>query len=377
MSSSPKSPLKHRGDLSVGAQGAAQQVDSLLLRFAQGTDESESQWLAAQLISEHAEPIIQDILRYKLRVSFNHVAGTERYRDGEDVYGEVILSLLTRLQEFKTNPTAAAIYDFRGLVAAITYRACSNYLRKKNPQRASLKNKLRYILTRRGGFALWKTEENEWLCGFTAWRHRKISGRTARLQQLRDNPGEFEQAALPREDVRGTQPADLLAAIFNWLDSPINFDDLVNIVADLLGIKDQTAEPDSFSENRSNTSERLPDPRVTIATEVEQRIYLQRIWAEIGKLPPRQRSALLLNLTDPLGHGVIALLPVIGIASFREIAEVLCMSAEQLADLWNDLPLDDAAIAVRLGVTRQQVINLRKSARERLARRMKALGEKA
>jgi hypothetical protein len=35
------------------------------------------------------------------------------------------------------------------------------------------------------------------------------------------------------------------------------------------------------------------------------------------------------------------------------------------------LPLDDATIAGLLGLTRQQVINLRKSARERLARRLK------
>ena len=34
------------------------------------------------------------------------------------------------------------------------------------------------------------------------------------------------------------------------------------------------------------------------------------------------------------------------------------------------MPLDDLTIAARLGVTRQQVINLRKSARARLTRRM-------
>ena len=42
------------------------------------------------------------------------------------------------------------------------------------------------------------------------------------------------------------------------------------------------------------------------------------------------------------------------------------------AALWNDLPLEDTAISGLLGVTRQQVINLRKVARERLVRRIKA-----
>ncbi len=45
------------------------------------------------------------------------------------------------------------------------------------------------------------------------------------------------------------------------------------------------------------------------------------------------------------------------------------MSAERLARLWNDLPLDDITLAGHLGLTRQQVINLRSDARRRLARR--------
>jgi hypothetical protein len=45
--------------------------------------------------------------------------------------------------------------------------------------------------------------------------------------------------------------------------------------------------------------------------------------------------------------------------------------AGQFAELWPQLPLDDATIAGLLNLTRQQVINLRKSARERLARRLK------
>jgi hypothetical protein len=54
-----------------------------------------------------------------------------------------------------------------------------------------------------------------------------------------------------------------------------------------------------------------------------------------------------------------------------ELAVALEMPPKVLAQLWNDLPLDDLAIASRLGLTRQQVINLRKSARARLARRTK------
>jgi hypothetical protein len=114
------------------------------------------------------------------------------------------------------------------------------------------------------------------------------------------------------------------------------------------------------------------ESRATVAEQVERRLFLEYVWTEIGKLPLRQRMALLLNLTDPAGYSVISLLPAIGIASLREIAESLGMSEEQLAGIWNQLPVDDRTIASYLGATRQQVINLRKTARERLARRSRA-----
>jgi hypothetical protein len=71
---------------------------------------------------------------------------------------------------------------------------------------------------------------------------------------------------------------------------------------------------------------------------------------------------------------VAAVLPLTGIATIREMAAALEMPAADLATLWRDMPLEDARIAERLGLTRQQVINLRKSARLRLGRRMTAFG---
>jgi hypothetical protein len=80
---------------------------------------------------------------------------------------------------------------------------------------------------------------------------------------------------------------------------------------------------------------------------------------------------LLLNLKDAEGRGCIALFPATGIATLRQLAEALEMSADGFAQLWNELPLEDARIAELLGLTRQQVINTRKSGRERLTRRLK------
>ena len=64
------------------------------------------------------------------------------------------------------------------------------------------------------------------------------------------------------------------------------------------------------------------------------------------------------------------LFALVGVASLSRIAEALGMTVQELAAVWHSLPLDDLTIAARLGVSRQQVINARKSARLRLARRM-------
>jgi hypothetical protein len=65
----------------------------------------------------------------------------------------------------------------------------------------------------------------------------------------------------------------------------------------------------------------------------------------------------LLNLRNGQGRDAVALFPLAGVASLRQVGEALGMSAEKLAELWNDLPLDGTTIAKREGITRQQVIN--------------------
>ena len=148
-------------------------------------------------------------------------------------------------------------------------------------------------------------------------------------------------------------------------DRPIAFDVLVSAVAELVGMEEDVAvgldeELDVPGRDRG----RPP----SFMTQVDWRIYLRQLWPKILQLPLRQRQALLLNLTDREGRDLVALLPATGVASLRQIAEALEMSAEQLAQLWNDLPLDDLTLAGYLGLTRQQVVNLRRDARLQLAR---------
>jgi hypothetical protein len=117
--------------------------------------------------------------------------------------------------------------------------------------------------------------------------------------------------------------------------------------------------------------ENLADPRSHLKIANHQGTYLERLWFEICRLPSKQRTALLLNLRDAEGRDAITSFPATGTANISQIATAIEMPVEELAALWNKLPLDDTRIAERLKLSRQQVINLRKSARERLSYRMK------
>jgi hypothetical protein len=206
-------------------------------------------------------------------------------------------------------------------------------------------------LTRQRGFALWQDADGKLVAGFAVWQQRKTVT-LSHIEQLRKNES----------------LAETVATIFNHLNAPVEFDELVSAVATLQGISDQPVESLTNDEDAINEPT-APEPDQ--AWRTEKRIFLQRLWEELQQLPRNQRAALLLNLRDASGFSSITLFPGTGIATVRQLAAALEISAEDFAALWNDLPLEDARIAELLGLTRQQVINARKSGRERLARRLK------
>jgi len=161
----------------------------------------------------------------------------------------------------------------------------------------------------------------------------------------------------------------LLENILERAGAALAIDQLVAIVAEVKGIKDHPVK--SYDQD-NELVQSLASPVPKTDAVLEQHLYLSRLWEEVASLPALQRAALLLNLRDANSDSVIAFVPHLGIASKSEIAELVGVPEDRFAELWNDLPLEDSAIAKLLGITRQQVINLRKTARERLARRMQA-----
>jgi RNA polymerase sigma factor (sigma-70 family) len=340
-------------------------IDTLLEPLLMEASDQQADELLLQLITVHTEPLIKGIIRYKLHLSSHQADGRA---EADDIYQEVLLQLLAELQQLRRQPDQHPITDVRGMAAVIAHRTCSRWMRRQFPERHSLKNRLQYLLTRQRGLALWQDEARKLVAGFAVWQGQKKAVTTARLGNLSDDEGLLARIRLlqsGRQQVLG----DVLAAIFNHLGSPIEFDELVSALAVLLGVRDQPIE--SLAEDEDAIAFQAaagePDP----AWQVEKRIFLQRLWEELQQLPPNQRAALLLNLKDADGRGCIALFPATGIATLRQLADALEISAERFAELWNELPLEDAKIAELLGLTRQQVINARKSGRERLTRRLK------
>jgi hypothetical protein len=201
------------------------------------------------------------------------------------------------------------------------------------------------VTTRDSGVLLWDALETQ-VIGLSQWH-----GHPARTAA--DVPTRF--SATPVMCDR-SQPGAALRAILGRIGHPIAFDSLVDIVAELWEVHDVAMESGEFP----------PDDRPNQLSALEQREFMEGLWLEIQTLPQNQRSALLLNLRDSTGSNALTLLNVTDVAG---IARALCLSEDELNEIWDQLPLDDLTIGARLNLTRQQVINLRKAGRKRLGRR--------
>ena len=341
-------------------------MDHLLLKFIEAADEEQADLWLVSLIEEHAVPIVKEILGSSLRFHLNNNSAAST-QDANDLYNDIITNLLSRLRNIRSDRTQGAITDFRGYIAATAYNACNLYLRQKYPRRARLKNRLRYLLSHDATFALWTNEASGLICGFAQWRDKGAALPQRLFEKIRQDPVEWIQTAgLASVGIDRAQLSNILKALFQSCGNPLKLDDLVNIVADICHEKDQPDES-------LDTMVQLAAPTLDFEIMLEQRHMLALFWREVCELPSRQRLALLLNFKDARGQDLVSLLPYTRTATIEQIAEAIDFPLEEFLRLWNKLPLDDATIARSIGATRQQVINLRKCARERLERRMSAV----
>lgn len=277
-----------------------------------------------------AEPVARRIVGFRLR----HDSFAQ---DREDVQAEAMVDLIRRLRE-----PASDIEDWKAYVSVVAHHACDRYFRTRFPQRHRLKNRLRYLAEQEERFTIWSGGDGQLVFGLKEWYGQP---------PVAINPVAVKSGALET----------VCASVLRGCNGPVPLDDLVDHVAHCLGIRDAHV-----------SLEAVPNPAAP-GRDGDQRIdqerWLGRLWVEVLQLPVAQRIALLLHLRDERGGPALPYLPASGAASLRQIADAMGMQAQELAAIWSSLPWSDLKIAERLQLTRQQVINLRAAARQRLARR--------
>lgn len=342
----------------------AREINPLLSAFLAANEESASERLLVELIDERIDPIVKKIIRAKLHASLQITDERQINQDALDLVSEVRTLVVAKLSSLKLGVCGGSIESMEAYVKTIAANACNQYLRKKYPGRLRLKNQLRYLLSHDRRFLEWQLETGDWVCGLSEWgtenpEHTNIEGIGSRAAELKQKL-EKDDFSAERSNI-----VDLVIAVFKHCQTPLRFVDLVSTVYELRGIKEPTEVP----EDEAATSYKLKSEN-DIEIKLEQTEFLNSLWDEIGQLPLRHRAALLLNLKNSEGDGLITLLPLTRIASIRQIAEMLEFPIEEFVGVWNELPWDDMAIAEYLKLERQQVINLRQSARATLRRRL-------
>jgi len=321
--------------------------EDVLVSFIRATNDHERQCELEKVV-ERARPLIERIVLRHARSNWD-IRAEER----EDIASAIMLRLVQKLDSIRL----VGEHDIRSLddyVAILAHNCIYDFTRRRRPERTSLKNRLRYVLGHDSRFAMWTTSAGI-LCGLEQWR-----GREDALENMNISVDAATRPMLDRE-----RPGEACAAVLLRAGAPMSLDALTTLMAALWQVVDVRAAP---------PVEMLTDPQPVHDVRYETRQALVLLWEQIETLRPNQRTALLLNLRDAEGINAVALFVLLGIATFEQIARAMEMGEGELSSLWDRLPLDDLTIASRLGITRQQVINLRKSARERLARRLASLG---
>ena len=321
--------------------------------FLAARDPLESERLLAQLLETEAAPVIARVLRTKAG------GGDEELADLTSAARE---ELIARLMALRDGEDAAEIRNFRAYVASVAYNVWAQHLRTQKPGRAMLLNRVRYLLenrTTQRGFAIWDGAAGERWCGLgSATATSSALSTTPKLQLLAVDPFVAARDAFGDRDWPRMELAELLAGLFRWLGTPVELRHLLDALAELLETSDAKVSIDAEPEAAGGIE--FVDPAASAVEAAKWMEYLRWLWSEVGRLSLPQRTAFLLHSDVTLEFDFR------GVASLRQIASALGFSAEAFAAIWKELPQDDATIAQRLRLQRQQVINLRRVARDRL-----------
>jgi hypothetical protein len=321
-------------------------LHEILARYLTSQEDEKVEDALSTLVVVHAQPVARRVIARRL-----HGAQPDLL---DDVCNDALASLVSRLRALRREGAGQPpITDFAAYAAGVTANAVNQHLASRYPEHNRLRRRLRLVCVSDPRLRIWESASGSWLCG----RASHSGEERASAGDLEACKSELSRVRLPRD------LADLVVVILKQTGRPVELNELTQFSAAVTGSVDQPHDVDRLEDTLADT---LP----LASHRTEMSAWVRQIWLEIGMLPDRQRFALLMNLRSPHGTA-IELIEDVGVATFAELADVLGMTKQALAEIWNRLPLDDNEIAEKLGVERQQVINLRSSARQRLQRRMR------
>ena len=303
--------------------------------------------LELERLMEATAPIIRRVVQGRFFTSRN--VGPE---DIEDVCSDATAALLVRLRLAREG--TGPIEHLTSYVAALASNATDKFFAARAPRRAQLRSRIRYLLSTDPAFQFLQGDAGVWVCALSGTGSAPPASPLA-VERVRARLASHRLP--PRLGV-------LLREILRAAGAPLDLADLTSLVAEATGVTDTVAPLHEVAEPRADAP---------VALRVELKDWLGALWLELRELPFRQRAALLLNMGSAAGSGegaTMCLLVDMGIVGFSTLAAILEMGENELAQLWNRVPLSDLEIAERFGISRQQSINLRSAARERLTRRL-------
>jgi hypothetical protein len=339
--------------------------NELLLAYLSEKNENLASNILEQLIIK-IRPLIEKIVGANLHSLLASPPHFSQLQDIPDVRQEIIIRLLTYFSSLRKQIEPNIIKDLNAYVAKVSYNCCYEYKQRKYPQRFRLKKKLQYLFTHHPSLGIWQDESQEWFGGLRDWggdlQHWQIQSQQ-RTQQLLTDPLPKALQNVVDPTLRKKSAVEQVVDLFTWSNQFIHLGDLITIFQKWWNLTDETVQFEEYFIQQ-------PSDVLKVEIALESSHKLKAVWSEITLLPLAQRRALLLNLRDSIDRELVTLLPALKVASLREIAATLEISPDNLGRVWNCLPLTDRKIATHMGLEPRQVINLRRTARERLIRRI-------
>lgn len=283
----------------------------------------------------------------------------------EDLCAEAVARLLAALRRGQAHH-GPRMLDAVGYARIVARNVFIDHIQEGRSRRQWKRRLIDLLDGKWGGkqFARWQIRL-DWLGGYAAWRGQPFRA-TERYRMFCDDRQTFCDEALKRQDPMQVPLPDLLAHLFGWIKTPIEVGELSRHLSSMQRLCDVvTVSVEELAvEGDRDYNDLLPpacdDVEAYVMDTITSDQLRTQLWQQIVSLPPRQRTALLLAME----RDQLLLLAETG----ANVSAALDLPYSLFAPIWAELPLSNPAIAVRLGASQQQVSNLRKCARERIAR---------